>query len=200
MRLHSLLLGLGLLVSASLWSSPAAAGRGHWDYVYYPDHHLYYAPHNGYWYWRVDDHWRYGPVLPRHFVSVAIGGISIRLDVDHPYLRHDYVVHHHRPRHVVHHHYRPRVHYYGGHGGWSGYRHGDSHRWRSHDRDDRREWRQDSRDDRREWRQDSRDDRREWRQDDRDDRREWRQDRRDDRRESRPAGRRDDRRRNPNMQ
>ncbi len=63
------------------------------EYVYYRDHDIYFAPADKTYYWQKNGEWQSGPELPlasRSFVTS--GGVSIELDTDRPYTRHDYVV------------------------------------------------------------------------------------------------------------
>lgn len=78
--------------------APAHGYRAHqqqYSYTYYPARQIYYAPETRMWYWLSGNDWRYGARLPREYRAyVTGGGVSIVLDTDRPYSRHDYVVEH----------------------------------------------------------------------------------------------------------
>lgn len=67
------------------------------EYVYYPEREVYYAPRDHYWYWHERDRWASGPRLPSSYGYVRSGGVRVVLDVDRPWVRHDYVVQHYGP-------------------------------------------------------------------------------------------------------
>ncbi len=67
------------------------------EYVYYRDHDIYFAPRDKTYYWQVNGEWQSGPELPVASRSyVTSGGVTIQLDTDRPYTRHDYVVTHYK--------------------------------------------------------------------------------------------------------
>lgn len=94
--------GISLPVQADPppWA-PAHGYRAKHAYVYYPEREIYYAPETRMWFWLSGGNWRVGASLPvayRPYVSV--GGVSIELDTDRPYLEHRYVVEHYgKPKH-----------------------------------------------------------------------------------------------------
>ena len=62
-------------------------------YVYYKDRDIYFAPETKTYYWLVDGNWRSGRELPAEDRAyVRTGGVSIELDTERPYERHDYVI------------------------------------------------------------------------------------------------------------
>ena len=69
-------------------------------YMYYADHDIYFAPETRTYYWQTNGNWRSGTVLPPEDEAyIRTGGVSIELDTERPYERHDWVV-----RHFKHHH------------------------------------------------------------------------------------------------
>ena len=69
-------------------------------YMYYADHDIYFAPKTRTYYWLSNGSWRSGTVLPPEDEAyVRSGGVTVELDTEHPYERHDWVV-----RHFKHHH------------------------------------------------------------------------------------------------
>jgi hypothetical protein len=83
--------------------APAHGWRAKHHYTYYPEGEIYYAPESRVWFWLDGGNWRSGVSLPIDFQGyVRGGGVSIELDADRPYARHDYVIEHyggHPPRH-----------------------------------------------------------------------------------------------------
>lgn len=72
--------------------APAHGWRAKHHYTYYPHGEIYYAPESRMWFWLGGDGWQAGVSLPLDLRGyVRTGGISVDLDVDRPYLRHDYV-------------------------------------------------------------------------------------------------------------
>ena len=70
------------------------------SYVYYGDHDIYFAPETNVYYWKSNGTWQSGTALPpedRTFVQK--GGVTIELDTDRPYTKHEYVVAHYKHRH-----------------------------------------------------------------------------------------------------
>jgi hypothetical protein len=66
-------------------------------YVYYGDHDIYFAPEIKTYYWLVDGKWESGAELPLADRSyITSGGVTIELDTDRPYTRHEYVVAHYK--------------------------------------------------------------------------------------------------------
>jgi hypothetical protein len=71
------------------------------QYVYYADHDIYFAPDTKTYYWRTNGTWTSGAALPPEDTAfVRSKGISIELDTDKPYERHDYVIAHYKNKHV----------------------------------------------------------------------------------------------------
>lgn len=63
------------------------------EYVYYGDHEIYFRPETKTYYWRENGTWKSGIELPaasRRFATT--GGVTIELDTERPYERHDEVV------------------------------------------------------------------------------------------------------------
>ena len=133
--LSTALLALAAACALPAWAggpppwAPAHGWRAKHHYTYYPEGEVYYAPESRVWFWLDGGSWRSGVSLPIDFQAyVRTGGISIDLDADRPYERHDYVVEHyggHPPRHG-----RDRD--------WDDHDHGRGHdrdRDRDHDRD-----------------------------------------------------------------
>ena len=76
------------------------------QYIYYGDHDIYFAPDTKTYYWRDDGRWLSGTTLPPEDRSyVRRGGVTIELDTDRPYTRHEYVIAHykHHRDHEEHH-------------------------------------------------------------------------------------------------
>jgi hypothetical protein len=69
-------------------------------YVYYGDHDIYFSPETKTYYWMADGKWRSGNTLPAEDLAyVRNGGVTIELDTERPYERHDYVIAHYKHRH-----------------------------------------------------------------------------------------------------
>jgi hypothetical protein len=69
-------------------------------YVYYGDHDIYFAPESKTYYWQADGRWQSGAELPVEDRSyITSGGVTIELDTDRPYTRHEYVVAHYKNKH-----------------------------------------------------------------------------------------------------
>jgi hypothetical protein len=69
-------------------------------YVYYADHDIYFAPETRTYYWQSDGHWRTGTVLPPEDEAyIRAGGVTVELDTERPYERHDWVVRHYKHHH-----------------------------------------------------------------------------------------------------
>lgn len=70
------------------------------QYIYYGDHDIYFAPDTKTYYWRSDGRWLSGTDLPpEDRTYVRRGGVTIELDTDRPYTRHEYVVAHYKHHH-----------------------------------------------------------------------------------------------------
>jgi len=66
-------------------------------YVYYPEHDIYFAPESKTYYWQSNGNWISGTTLPPEDLPyVRTRGVSIELDTDRPYERHDYVIAHYK--------------------------------------------------------------------------------------------------------
>lgn len=70
------------------------------NYVYYADHDIYFAPDTKTYYWKSNGSWTSGVTLPPEDTAfVRSKGITIELDTDKPYERHDYVIAHYKNAH-----------------------------------------------------------------------------------------------------
>jgi hypothetical protein len=70
------------------------------QYVYYGDHDIFFAPDTKTYYWQASGRWQSGAVLPPDVEPfVRNGGVTIELDTDRPYERHDYVIAHYKQKH-----------------------------------------------------------------------------------------------------
>jgi hypothetical protein len=66
-------------------------------YVYYPEHEIYFAPESKTYFYRVNGSWISGTTLPPEDVAyVRSKGVTIELDTDKPYERHEYVIKHYK--------------------------------------------------------------------------------------------------------
>jgi hypothetical protein len=66
-------------------------------YIYYPEHDIYFAPESMTYYWNSNGKWISGTTLPPEDLPyLRSRGISIELDADRPYERHDYVIAHYK--------------------------------------------------------------------------------------------------------
>jgi hypothetical protein len=70
--------------------------KGHHNYVYYGDHDIYFAPETKTYFWREGDSWRSGIELPLEDRAYITGGVTIDLDTERPYERHEWVVEHYK--------------------------------------------------------------------------------------------------------
>ena len=69
-------------------------------YVYYGDHDIYFAPESKTYYWMDNGTWQSGAVLPpADQAYVRKGGVTIELDTDRPYEKHDWVIKHYKKHH-----------------------------------------------------------------------------------------------------
>lgn len=69
-------------------------------YVYYSDHDIYFAPESKTYYWQSNGTWQSGAVLPTEDQTyVRSGGVSIELDTDRPYEKHNWVIAHYKHHH-----------------------------------------------------------------------------------------------------
>ena len=67
--------------------------KGPHKYIYYGDHDIYFAPENKTYYWQADGKWVSGAELPMERRSyITSGCVTIELDTDRPYTRHEYVL------------------------------------------------------------------------------------------------------------
>lgn len=63
-----------------------------YNYVYYPQRQLYYAPATQQWFWLSNGQWRFGVSLPVTYRgTVGNGGIPLVLHSSRPYTEHVYV-------------------------------------------------------------------------------------------------------------
>lgn len=97
--------------------APAHGYRAKHEYIYYPSHQIYYEPARSLWFWLDGGDWRFGVDLPVYYRQYTRGGVTVVLDAERPYERHDYVVEHYGgPRRVEHHYHDSRPtrvdHYY----------------------------------------------------------------------------------------
>jgi hypothetical protein len=67
----------------------AGAPVGYYDYHYYPDSEVYYYPSSSVYYWRDNDRWVNGRTLPSHFHVNNERHVSLRLNTERPFERHD---------------------------------------------------------------------------------------------------------------
>lgn len=68
-----------------------------YDYVYYGDHDIYFAPQTKTYYWRDGSDWRSGTELPPESRTyITRGGVKIQLDTERPYERNDWVIEHYK--------------------------------------------------------------------------------------------------------
>jgi len=66
-------------------------------YVYYPEHDIYFAPDTKTYYYQINGNWTAGTTLPAEDMPyIRSRGVSIELDTDRPYERHDYVISHYK--------------------------------------------------------------------------------------------------------
>jgi hypothetical protein len=67
------------------------------SYVYYGDHDIYFAPETKTYYWLANGNWTSGSTLPvEDQAFIRSKGVSIELDTDKPYERHEYVIAHYK--------------------------------------------------------------------------------------------------------
>ena len=67
------------------------------NYVYYGDHDIYFAPETKTYYWREGSDWRSGTELPAESRAyITKGGVTIQLDTERPYEKHEWVVAHYK--------------------------------------------------------------------------------------------------------
>jgi len=67
------------------------------NYVYYPEHDIYFAPESKTYYWMSNGNWISGTTLPPEDMPyVRSKGVTIELDTDRPYERHEYVIAHYK--------------------------------------------------------------------------------------------------------
>src|SRR5258706_3232440 len=91
---HTLIRAASLALAIAAAFPVLAAAR---SYVYYRDHDIYYAPDTRTYYWSADGSWHWGDAVPEVWRrEVAHGGVTVELDTDRPYERHEYVVAHYK--------------------------------------------------------------------------------------------------------
>ena len=63
-----------------------------YNYVYYPQRQVYYAPDTHQWFWLSNGQWSFGINLPTRYQGyVGSGGIPLVLESRRPYVQHVYV-------------------------------------------------------------------------------------------------------------
>ena len=72
--------------------------EGDYDYVYYPDNEVYFAPSARVYYWREGNDWHHGRDLPRTVVVNRSAQVNVRLHTDQPFTMHEQV----RTQHPAH--------------------------------------------------------------------------------------------------
>ena len=99
MNKHRSIIGAAVVAAVLAASVPAMAQttvtveKGRHSYIYYKDRDIYFAPETKTYYWMANGSWRSGPALPADYEPyVRSGGVTIALDTERPYERHDYVV------------------------------------------------------------------------------------------------------------
>lgn len=135
--LSGLFATLPALASPPDWA-PAHGYRAkqaqHYDYVYYPQQQVYYAPSNGTWFWINGGNWQLGANLPARYQDYRYTqGVPVVLNSPRPYVQHVYVEQRYgRPWREKHHHKRHKHDRHEKHDRY------DKHdRYERHDRDDR---------------------------------------------------------------
>ena len=74
-------------------------GNGDYDYFYYPEAEVYYAPSVNLYYWRDHDSWRHDRVLPRSVRIERDRHVDVRLHTNQPWTMHDQVRREHPRNH-----------------------------------------------------------------------------------------------------
>lgn len=90
-------LALAAAALPALADETVTVTKGTHHYVYYRDHEIYFAPESKTYYWMSNGKWQSGPVLPTESQRYISGsGVSVDLDTERPYERHEYVVSHYK--------------------------------------------------------------------------------------------------------
>jgi hypothetical protein len=99
MKLHRSIIGAAVAAALLAGSASAMADtavtveKTRHNYVYYKDRDVYFAPETKTYYWMANGSWRSGTAVPADYEPyVRSGGVTVELDTDRPYERHDYVV------------------------------------------------------------------------------------------------------------
>jgi len=93
LKLAALTLAISAALPAQADSTVTTVTKTKHNYVYYRDHDIYFAPESKTYYWQADGKWQSGSALPEnHRTYVTSGGVTVELDTDRPYDRHDWVV------------------------------------------------------------------------------------------------------------
>jgi hypothetical protein len=99
MNKHRSIIGAAVAAAVLAASVPAmaqttvAVEKTRHNYVYYKDRDVYFAPETKTYYWMANGSWRSGAALPADYEPyVRSGGVTIELDTERPYERHDYVI------------------------------------------------------------------------------------------------------------
>ena len=93
LKLAALTLAISAALPAMADSTVTTTTKTKHSYVYYRDHDIYFAPESKTYYWQADGRWTSGSELPMdHRTYVKTGGVTVELDTDRPYDRHDWVV------------------------------------------------------------------------------------------------------------
>ena len=92
MRLCVFVFAVSAAFAASAQETVVSAGTKH-SYVYFGDHEIYFRPETRTYFWRNDSGWHSGSELPAESRGfVAQGGLTVELDTERPYERHEIVV------------------------------------------------------------------------------------------------------------
>ena len=93
LKLAALTLAISAALPALADSTVTTVTKTKHNYVYYRDHDIYFAPESKTYYWQADGRWQQGAALPANQQTyVTSGGVTVELDTDRPYDRHDWVV------------------------------------------------------------------------------------------------------------
>jgi hypothetical protein len=74
--------------SEHVYSVTGTYSDGYYDYYYYPESEVYYAPSVNLYYWRDRDEWREGRELPRGVAVDRRNQVNVRLQTNRPYTMH----------------------------------------------------------------------------------------------------------------
>ena len=99
MKIHRSIIGAAIAAALLAGSVPAMAEttvtveKGRHNYIYYKDRDVYFAPETKTYYWMANGSWRSGTAVPADYEPyIRTGGVTVELDTERPYERHDYVV------------------------------------------------------------------------------------------------------------